>query len=90
MIAPKASSDGLCAHADAFHCMLVPRLRVAPAYHGAAWLHHRRETPTVGELLAEAMRTRFVESWNQADRAAYGDGYWLDAELVDLHRTDLL
>ena len=25
----------------------------------------------------------FVESWNQADGAAYGDGYWPDAELVD-------
>src|SRR5437762_2697624 len=32
---------------------------------------------------AEAMRNRFVESWNQADGAAYGDGYWPDAELVD-------
>jgi uncharacterized protein (TIGR02246 family) len=32
---------------------------------------------------AEAMRTRFVESWNQADCAAFGDGYWPDAELVD-------
>jgi uncharacterized protein (TIGR02246 family) len=33
--------------------------------------------------VAEAMLTRFVESWNQADGAAYGDGYWPDAELVD-------
>jgi uncharacterized protein (TIGR02246 family) len=32
---------------------------------------------------AEAMRTRFIESWNHADGAAYGDGYWPDAELVD-------
>jgi uncharacterized protein (TIGR02246 family) len=32
---------------------------------------------------AEAMVTRFVESWNAEDGRAYGDGYWDDAELVD-------
>jgi len=30
-----------------------------------------------------AMLARFVESWNQADGAAYGESYWSDAELVD-------
>lgn len=32
---------------------------------------------------ADSMITRFVESWNNADGAAYGEGYWPDAELVD-------
>jgi uncharacterized protein (TIGR02246 family) len=32
---------------------------------------------------AEAMLTRFVDSWNAADGFAYGEGYWDDAELVD-------
>lgn len=32
---------------------------------------------------AAAMLTRFVDSWNRADGASYGDGYWPDAELVD-------
>src|SRR5690349_21080064 len=31
---------------------------------------------------AEAMLTRFVDSWNAADGLAYGEGYWDDAELV--------
>jgi uncharacterized protein (TIGR02246 family) len=34
------------------------------------------------QAAAEAMLTRFVEAWNQADGVAYGDGYWPDAELV--------
>lgn len=32
---------------------------------------------------AEAMLNRFVDSWNRADGAAYGENYWPDAELVD-------
>lgn len=32
---------------------------------------------------AEAMLTRFVDSWNAANGLAYGEGYWDDAELVD-------
>ena len=32
---------------------------------------------------AEAMVERFVDSWNRADGAAYGENYWPDAELVD-------
>jgi hypothetical protein len=32
---------------------------------------------------ANAMISRFVESWNKADGAACGEGYWTDAELVD-------
>jgi uncharacterized protein (TIGR02246 family) len=32
---------------------------------------------------ADAMATRFVDSWNRADGVAYGEGYWDDAELVD-------
>jgi uncharacterized protein (TIGR02246 family) len=35
------------------------------------------------QAAAESMLARFVESWNRADGAAYGDGYWPDAELVD-------
>ena len=34
-------------------------------------------------MAAEAMVKRFVDSWNRADGAAYGEGYWPDAELVD-------
>lgn len=32
---------------------------------------------------AKAMLSRFVNSWNRADGAAYGENYWPDAELVD-------
>jgi uncharacterized protein (TIGR02246 family) len=32
---------------------------------------------------AEAMVTRFVDSWNHADGAAYGKNYWPEAELVN-------
>jgi len=32
---------------------------------------------------AYAMVNRFVDSWNRADGAAYGDNYWSEAELVD-------
>jgi len=32
---------------------------------------------------AEAMLTHWVDSWNRADGAAYGENYWPDAELVD-------
>lgn len=33
--------------------------------------------------VAQAMVTRFVDSWNHADGPAYGENYWPDAELVD-------
>jgi uncharacterized protein (TIGR02246 family) len=33
--------------------------------------------------IAEAMVRRFVDSWNRADGAVYGENYWRDAELVD-------
>jgi uncharacterized protein (TIGR02246 family) len=32
---------------------------------------------------AEATVRSFVDSWNSADGAAYGENYWSDAELVD-------
>ena len=32
---------------------------------------------------ASAMVNRFVDSWNRADGAAYGENYWPEAELVD-------
>ena len=32
---------------------------------------------------ARAMVTRFVDSWNAADGAAYGENYWPEAELVN-------
>jgi uncharacterized protein (TIGR02246 family) len=42
------------------------------------------ETPDAeAASAAEAMLTRFVDSWNAADGIAYGEGYWSDAELVD-------
>jgi uncharacterized protein (TIGR02246 family) len=33
--------------------------------------------------IAQSMMARFVDSWNRADGAMYGEGYWMDAELVD-------
>jgi len=35
------------------------------------------------QAASEAMVSHFVESWNRADGAAYGENYWRDAELVD-------
>jgi uncharacterized protein (TIGR02246 family) len=35
------------------------------------------------QAIAETMVKRFVDSWNRADGAAYGENYWRDAELVD-------
>src|SRR6266478_5343936 len=32
---------------------------------------------------AEATVRSFMDSWNRADGAAYGENYWADAELVD-------
>jgi uncharacterized protein (TIGR02246 family) len=32
---------------------------------------------------AEATVRSFVDSWNRADGAAYGENYWPDAELID-------
>jgi uncharacterized protein (TIGR02246 family) len=39
--------------------------------------------PKEASLAAQAMVDRFVDSWNHADGAAYGENYWPDAELVD-------
>ena len=39
--------------------------------------------PTDASVAAQAMVARFVDSWNKADGAAYGENYWPDAELVD-------
>jgi uncharacterized protein (TIGR02246 family) len=39
--------------------------------------------PKEASVAAEAMVTRFVDSWNSADGAAYGENYWPEAELVD-------
>jgi len=35
------------------------------------------------QATADAMVSRFVDSWNRADGMAYGENYWPDAELVD-------
>jgi uncharacterized protein (TIGR02246 family) len=35
------------------------------------------------QTVANAMVNRFVDSWNHADGAAYGENYWPEAELVD-------
>ena len=39
--------------------------------------------PKEAAASAHAMVQRFVDSWNRADGAAYGENYWPDAELVD-------
>jgi uncharacterized protein (TIGR02246 family) len=39
--------------------------------------------PKEAAAAAQAMVDRFVDSWNHADGAAYGENYWPDAELVD-------
>jgi uncharacterized protein (TIGR02246 family) len=39
--------------------------------------------PKHAGTVAQAMVARFVDSWNRADGAAYGENYWPDAELVD-------
>jgi uncharacterized protein (TIGR02246 family) len=39
--------------------------------------------PKEAAAAAHAMVQRFVDSWNRADGAAYGENYWPDAELVD-------
>src|SRR5439155_13964684 len=38
---------------------------------------------SVPSQVADAMVNRFVESWNRADGASYGENYWPEAELVD-------
>src|ERR1700680_5235135 len=35
------------------------------------------------QAVAKAMVKRFVDSWNRADGAAYGENYWPEAELVN-------
>jgi uncharacterized protein (TIGR02246 family) len=39
--------------------------------------------PKEAAAAAHAMVQRFVDSWNRADGAAYGENYWPEAELVD-------
>lgn len=39
--------------------------------------------PLEARRVADAMVARFVDSWNHADGAAYGENYWPEAELVD-------
>ncbi|HET7599645.1 MAG TPA: DUF4440 domain-containing protein [Gemmatimonadales bacterium] len=39
--------------------------------------------PPEAAAAAEKMVARFVDSWNRADGAAYGENYWPDAELVN-------
>jgi uncharacterized protein (TIGR02246 family) len=39
--------------------------------------------PKEASLAAQAMVSRFVNSWNSADGNAYGVNYWPEAELVD-------
>ena len=39
--------------------------------------------PKEASQAAEDMVARFVDSWNHADGAAYGENYWPEAELVD-------
>jgi uncharacterized protein (TIGR02246 family) len=57
-----------------------------PCIEGGGAVCERRSMPH-GEdeerSAASAMVTRFVDSWNRSDGAAYGENYWPDAELVD-------
>src|ERR1043165_1352876 len=39
--------------------------------------------PNEASQAAQAMVSRFVDSWNSADGTAYGANYWPEAELVD-------
>jgi uncharacterized protein (TIGR02246 family) len=41
------------------------------------------QVPKEADRAAQAMVTRFVDSWNRADGAAYGENYWPEAELVN-------
>lgn len=41
------------------------------------------QTHYEGKAVADAMVNRFVDAWNRADGAAYGENYWPEAELVD-------
>lgn len=46
-------------------------------------LHAQTAAPDAeAEAAAEATVHSFVDSWNRADGAAYGENYWPDAELV--------
>jgi uncharacterized protein (TIGR02246 family) len=52
----------------------------------ATWftLHAQNAASDVeAKVAADATVRSFVDSWNRADGAAYGDNYWPDAELVD-------
>jgi uncharacterized protein (TIGR02246 family) len=40
------------------------------------------ESDVEAKVAADATVRSFVDSWNRADGAAYGDNYWPDAELV--------
>ncbi|HTM90179.1 MAG TPA: SgcJ/EcaC family oxidoreductase [Terriglobales bacterium] len=39
--------------------------------------------PNEARTAADAMLSRFINSWNHADGQAYGENYWPEAELVD-------
>jgi uncharacterized protein (TIGR02246 family) len=47
-------------------------------------LHAQNAVPDdEAKAAADATVHRFVDSWNRADGAAYGENYWPDAELVN-------
>jgi uncharacterized protein (TIGR02246 family) len=62
---------------------LLPVLILVLAAVAAVDAQSAPPVPKEASLAAQAMVDRFVESWNQADGAAYGENYWPDAELVD-------
>ncbi len=50
---------------------------------GAQSTHAKLVTDKEAQDAAEQTVHRFVDSWNRADGAAYGENYWPDAELVN-------
>ena len=50
---------------------------------GAAATSFAGGTEDEARAAAQTMVNLFVDSWNRADGAAYGENYWPEAELVD-------
>ncbi|HEX5438388.1 MAG TPA: nuclear transport factor 2 family protein [Gemmatimonadaceae bacterium] len=62
------------------HANVVGGAQLAPPHFSAEDSDH---VGAEARRAADAMVKLFVDSWNRADGAAYGENYWPDAELVD-------
>jgi len=58
--------------------ILVPITAISLTLHG-----QNAASDAEAKAAAEATVRSFMDSWNRADGAAYGENYWADAELVD-------